>query len=91
MSIVYNLIVFQTPAVWFALPSNFKQYIDEVYTYGVFFGRTGAYGCGGLLAGKQYMLSMTRNAIATYFGCVSGFLEEHSLDDVLIAFHLTQQ
>jgi len=86
-----DLIVFQTPVFWFALPSNMKRYIDEVYKYGVFFGSTTQYGRGGLLTGKRYLLSSTWNAKSSDFGVTSGFLGERTPDDVLLAFHLTQQ
>jgi NADPH dehydrogenase (quinone) len=86
-----DLIVFQTPVFWFSLPSIFKRYIDDVYSYGVFFGRAGEYGRGGLLSGKQYMLSMTWNAKSTDFDSTSGFLGQRTADDVMLAFHLTQR
>lgn len=86
-----DLIIFQTPVFWFALPASLKRYIDEVYAYGVFFGYTGQYGRGGLLKGKNYMLSMTWNAKSTDFGLASGFLGERTPDDIMSAFHLTQQ
>lgn len=86
-----DLIIFQTPVFWFALPSSLKQYIDEVYKYGIFFGSTAQYGRGGMLTGKRYLLSSTWNAKSTDFGLASGFLGERTPDDVLVAFHLTQQ
>jgi NADPH dehydrogenase (quinone) len=86
-----DLVVFQTPAFWFSLPSIFKRYIDDVYSYGVFFGRTGEYGRGGLLKGKRYMLSMTWNAKSTDFDSASGFLGRRTPDEIMLAFHLTQR
>ena len=86
-----DLVVFQFPVFWFALPPSLKKYIDDVYSYGVFFGPTPHYGRGGLLAGKDYLMSTTWNAAADDFHSSETVIGDRSADDVLIAFHLTQQ
>jgi modulator of drug activity B len=86
-----DLIIFQTPIFWFSIPSSFKRYIDDVYTFGKFFGPATQYGRGGLLHNKTYMLSSTWNAKSTDFNSASGFLGDRNVDDVLLPFHLTQR
>ncbi|HEY0813804.1 MAG TPA: NAD(P)H-dependent oxidoreductase [Pseudonocardia sp.] len=86
-----DTIIFQFPVYWFALPPTLKKYVDDVYTYGTFFGPTHTYGRGGLLGGRDYMVSTTWNASATDFGSTETFIGQRTADDVLIAFHLTQQ
>lgn len=86
-----DLIIFQAPVFWFAVPASLKRYIDDIYAHGVFFGRSEQYGRGGLLSGKRYMLSTTWNAHQGDFSTAAGFLGERTVDDVFVAFHLTQQ
>lgn len=69
-----DLIILQSPVYWFGTPWIYKKYVDEVFTAGMMQGafitgdgrtRTAPsqqYGTGGLLQGKQYMLSLTWNA-----------------------------
>lgn len=69
-----DLIILQTPVYWFGSPWIYKKYVDEVFTAGMLQGSfiTGdgrtredpskQYGSGGLLQGKQYMISLTWNA-----------------------------
>ena len=86
-----DLIIFQFPVFWFGAPSSLKRYIDDLYMPGVFFGHGEAYGRGGLLTTKRYMLSTTWNAKASDFNTAAGFLSTRTVDDVLVAFHLAQQ
>ena len=86
-----DLVIFQFPVYWFALPPSLKKYIDDVYVYGSFFGPTENYGRGGLLVGKDYMVSTTWNAASADFGSPATIIGERTADDVLVAFHLTQQ
>lgn len=86
-----DLVFFQFPVYWFALPPILKKYIDDVYSYGIFFGPTAHYGRGGYLGGRDYIVSTTWNAASTDFGNVDTIIGERSSDDVLVAFHLTQQ
>lgn len=72
-----DVVIQQTPAWWMGVPWIVKKYIDEVFTLGhgrlyQSDGRTRQdpeknYGSGGLLQGKQYMLSVTWNAPAIAF------------------------
>jgi modulator of drug activity B len=67
-----DVIIYQMPGWWMGAPWTVKQYIDEVFTAGhgslyASDGRTRSdasqkYGSGGLIHGKQYMLSLTWNA-----------------------------
>jgi putative NADPH-quinone reductase len=52
-----DVIVFQFPFHWYALPAIFKKWVDDVLTFGF------AYGPGGdKLAGKKVVLSITTGA-----------------------------
>ncbi len=86
-----DIIIFQTPINWFALPGTFKTYIDEIYRYGVFYGATDSYGKGGLLKGKKYMFSLTWNTPREEFGKTNGFFDGKKMDDVIVALHKTQE
>jgi NADPH dehydrogenase (quinone) len=86
-----DVVIFQVPVFWFSLPSSMKKYIDDVYAYGVFFGATEHYGRGGLLNGKAYLISTTWNAASSDFGSAATILGDHTPDEVLMSFHLTQQ
>jgi putative NADPH-quinone reductase len=67
-----DVIIYQMPGWWMGAPWTVKKYIDEVFTEGhgslyASDGRTRSdasqkYGSGGLIQGKQYMLSLTWNA-----------------------------
>ncbi len=75
-----DLIILQSPVFWFGMPWIYKKYVDEVFTAGMMQGAfiTGdgrtredpakQYGTGGMLQGKQYMLSLTWNAPKDAFG-----------------------
>lgn len=64
-----DTVIYQMPAWWMGEPWILKKYIDEVFTFG--HGRlyqsdgrtrsdtTKGYGSGGLIQGKNYMLSVT--------------------------------
>jgi modulator of drug activity B len=90
-----DLIILQSPVYWFGTPWIYKKYVDEVFTAGMVQGSfiTGdgrtredpskQYGSGGLLQGKQYMVSLTWNAPAEAFGNPAQTLfEGRSVDDV---------
>ena len=68
-----DLIIYHAPIWWFGIPYNFKKYLDEVLTFGygkgmwISDGRKPEhpeinYGTGGLLHGKQYILTTSWNA-----------------------------
>ena len=81
-----DTIIFQYPVYWFGVPALFKQYIQDVYAYGVFYQTSqDGYGQGGLLKGKSYMLSTTWNAPKEAFG---KFLP--TIDEALVAMHQAQ-
>ncbi|MBP6863332.1 MAG: NAD(P)H-dependent oxidoreductase [Neisseriaceae bacterium] len=94
-------IVFQMAGWWMGLPWKVKQYMDEVYSIG--HGRIYAsdgrshlnpevnYGTGGLLQGRQYMLSTTWNAPLHAFTAPEEFFEGKGVDGVYFAFHKAQQ
>lgn len=88
-----DVIIFQTPVYWFSYPAAFKKYIDSVYEHGVFYRSADTYGTGGLLKGKQYMLSVTWAAHKKVFTTPldEPFFEGKKLDDVLIAMHKPHQ
>lgn len=86
-----DAIIFQYPVYWFMMPSSLKKYIDNVYAYGEFFGHgEGAYGSGGLMIGKQFMLSTTWNAPADVFNQASSFFEGKSQKELLSPMRYTQ-
>ena len=83
-------IIYQFPVFWFGTPAVMKQYMQDVYQYGILFtaGKKG-YGTGGLLNDKTYMLSTTWNTPLSAFG--KGFFSNtDSPDDLLTAIHHTQ-
>ncbi|MFZ6760407.1 NAD(P)H-dependent oxidoreductase [Undibacterium sp. Ji50W] len=90
-----DLIILQSPVYWFGMPWIYKKYVDEVFTAGMMQGGfltgdgrtredpTRQYGTGGLLQGKQYMLSLTWNAPREAFNDPHQTLfEGKSVDDV---------
>lgn len=92
-----DLIILQSPVYWFGMPWIYKKYVDEVFTAGMMQGRfiTGdgrtredpnkQYGTGGLLQGKQYMISLTWNAPAEAFGDAhQNLFEGKTVDDVFV-------
>lgn len=92
-----DLIILQSPVYWFGMPWIYKKYVDEVFTAGMMQGcfitgdgRTREdpskqYGSGGLLQGRQYMLSLTWNAPAKAFGDASQQLfGGKTVDDVFV-------
>ncbi|MFI0879046.1 NAD(P)H-dependent oxidoreductase [Streptomyces parvus] len=86
-----DVVLFQFPVFWFATPPTLKKYVDDVYEYGKFFGPGPAYGRGGLLGGRDYLVSTTWNASSDDFGTGQSIIAGRSVDEVLTAFHLTQQ
>lgn len=65
-----DLVIYQFPLWWFAVPGQLKMFIDSIFGYGKLYngdGRTWEdpdhnYGTGGLMNGKHYVLSITCNA-----------------------------
>ncbi|MFJ5294921.1 NAD(P)H-dependent oxidoreductase [Pseudomonas sp. NPDC088368] len=96
-----DVIVWQMPGWWMGAPWTVKKYIDEVFTegYGSLYandGRTRSdasqkYGSGGLLQGKQYMISATWNAPQQAFDDPTDFFEGKGVDAVYFPFHKANQ
>lgn len=96
-----DVVIYQMPGWWMGAPWTLKQYIDEVFTagHGSLYandGRTRSdasqkYGSGGLLKGKQYMISATWNAPQQAFDDPSDFFEGKGVDAVYFPFHKANQ
>ncbi|GLX14140.1 hypothetical protein Pstr01_23790 [Pseudomonas straminea] len=96
-----DVVIYQMPGWWMGAPWIVKRYIDEVFTegHGSLYandGRTRSdasqkYGSGGLIHGKQYMLSLTWNAPQQAFDDPSDFFEGKGVDAVYFPFHKSQQ
>ncbi len=94
-----DLIIYHTPIWWFALPFNFKKYLDEVLTAGYANGMWTSdgrnpenpeinYGTGGLLQGKEYILTTSWNAPQGSFTLPNEFFNQISVDNgPLSGFH----
>jgi modulator of drug activity B len=96
-----DVIIWQMPGWWMGAPWTVKKYIDEVFTegHGSLYandGRTRSdasqkYGSGGLLHGKQYMISATWNAPQQAFEDPTDFFEGKGVDAVYFPFHKANQ
>lgn len=96
-----DVVIYQMPGWWMGAPWTVKKYIDEVFTAGhgslyASDGRTRSdhtqkYGSGGLIQGKQYMLSLTWNAPQQAFDEADNFFEGKGVDAVYFPFHKAQQ
>lgn len=87
-----DVVIYQYPVYWFMMPAILKQYLDDVFAYGVFFGHAaGAYGSGGLMRGKKVLLSTTWNAPAEAFGDTDAFFEGATRDQALAPMRKTHQ
>ncbi|OLS64735.1 NAD(P)H-dependent oxidoreductase [Pseudomonas putida] len=92
-----DVVIYQMPGWWMGAPWTVKQYLDEIFTAGhgslyASDGRTRAdgskkYGSGGLIHGKQYMLSLTWNAPQEAFDEPGQFFEGKGVDAVYFPFH----
>ncbi|MFA7901494.1 NAD(P)H-dependent oxidoreductase [Pseudomonas aeruginosa] len=96
-----DVVIYQMPGWWMGAPWTVKKYLDEVFTAGhgslyASDGRTRSdhtqkYGSGGLIQGKQYMLSLTWNAPQQAFDEADDFFEGKGVDAVYFPFHKAQQ
>ena len=87
-----DVVIFQYPVYWFTFPASVKQYLDDVYAYGQFFGfAEGPYGSGGLMKGKKFMLSSTWNAPSDAFADADGFFEGMTVDQAQVGMRKTHQ
>ncbi|RFM26391.1 NAD(P)H-dependent oxidoreductase [Deminuibacter soli] len=94
-----DVIIYHIPVWWFQVPYKLKQYIDEVFSEGhakgIYHsdGRSHAnpainYGTGGMLHGRQYMLTTSWNAPAEAFTLPGEFFKETNVDEgVMFGFH----
>lgn len=94
-----DIVIYHTPIWWFSIPFNFKKYLDEVLTAGYCNGMWTSdgrnsknpeinYGTGGLLHGKQYILTSSWNAPQGAFTLPNEFFKGISVDDgPLSGFH----
>lgn len=92
-----DVVIYQMPGWWMGAPWTVKRYLDEVFTagHGSLYandGRTRSdasqkYGSGGLIQGKQYMLSLTWNAPVQAFEDPRDFFEGKGVDAVYFPFH----
>ncbi|MDR1311838.1 MAG: NAD(P)H-dependent oxidoreductase [Burkholderiaceae bacterium] len=96
-----SVVIYQVPAWWMGMPWILKKYMDDVFTggHGKLYHSDGRsrhdsakkYGSGGLLQGKQYMISTTWNAPADAFTDSSQFFEGRGIDGVFFPFHKANQ
>ncbi|MGQ7273996.1 NAD(P)H-dependent oxidoreductase [Marinobacter sp. V034] len=92
-----DVLIFQMPGWWMGTPWTVKRYLDEVLTggHGSLYASDGRsrtdpslqYGSGGLLQGKQYMLSLTWNAPREAFEEPGNFFEGRGVDAVYFPVH----
>ena len=96
-----DVVIYQMPGWWMGAPWTVKKYLDEVFTagHGSLYandGRTRSdasqkYGSGGLIQGKQYMLSLTWNAPMEAFTDPEQFFHGVGVDGVYLPFHKANQ
>ncbi len=90
--------IIQFPLIWLGLPWKLKKYIDEVITAGqgkstyIDDGRSDidpnkAFGSGGLMRGKRYMLSLTCHTPKDEFSNPEGFYQKASIDEINMPLH----
>lgn len=94
-----DVVIYHTPIWWFQLPHGFKKYLDVVliegHNKGIYKsdGRSSDnptinYGTGGMLQGKQYMVTTSWNAPKEAFTLPGEFFGETSVDNgPLFGFH----
>jgi len=94
-----DVVIYHTPIWWFQLPHGLKKYIDVVFTEGhnkgIYHsdGRSSKnpainYGTGGMLKGKQYMVTSSWNAPKEAFTLPNEFFMQTSVDNgPLFGFH----
>lgn len=94
-----DVVIYHTPIWWFQVPHEFKKFIDVVFTAGhqkgiyTSDGRSSAnpainYGTGGMLQGKQYLLTTSWNAPQEAFTLPGEFFNQTSVDEgVMFGFH----
>jgi len=96
-----DVVIYQMPGWWMGPPWTIKKYMDEVFTQGhgklyssdgrSRFDASKKYGSGGLLQGKQYMLSLTWNAPIEAFNEPGQFFHGLGVDAVYLPVHKAHQ
>ena len=96
-----DVVIYQMPGWWMGAPWTVKKYVDDVFTagHGSLYASDGRsrsdaskrYGSGGLIQGKQYMLSLTWNAPLEAFDDPADFFEGKGVDAVYFPFHKANQ
>ena len=88
-----DTIIFQYPVFWFTMPPTLKSYLDQVYAYDEFYAfNDGPYGSGGLMKGKNYMLSTTWNAPTEAFNNPENdLLKGASIEDMILPMRKAQE
>ncbi|MCE7054695.1 NAD(P)H-dependent oxidoreductase [Algoriphagus sp. AGSA1] len=97
-----DVIVVHTPIWWFQVPYKLKQYVDLVFQNGrgkiyKSDGRSRTnpeinYGTGGLLQGKQYMITSSWNAPEGAFTLKDELMGQTAVDTgVLFGFHIAMK
>lgn len=94
-----DVVIYHTPIWWFQVPHGLKKYIDVVFTAGHAKGiyhsdgrkaenPTINYGTGGMLHGREYMVTTSWNAPKEAFTLPNEFFNETSVDKgALFGFH----
>lgn len=96
-----DTVIYQMPGWWMGAPWTVKKYIDDVFTegHGSLYANDGRsrsdsskkYGSGGLIHGKNYMLSLTWNAPMDAFNDSEQFFHGVGVDGVYLPFHKANQ
>lgn len=92
-----DAVIYQMPGWWMGEPWIVKKYMDEVFTagHGKLYASDGRhrvdpkhhYGTGGLLQGKNHMLSLTWNAPNEAFDEAGEFFGGVGVDGVYLHIH----
>ena len=96
-----DTVIYQMPGWWMGAPWTVKKYIDDVFTegHGSLYTNDGRsrsdaskkYGSGGLIHDKNYMLSLTWNALMDAFNDAEQFFHGVGVDGVYLPFHKANQ
>ncbi|MFD1244263.1 NAD(P)H-dependent oxidoreductase [Paralysiella testudinis] len=76
-----DIIVWQFPFYWYAMPALMKKYLDDVFLHGF------AHGSTAKIAGKKLLLSFTTGAPKMLYA--KDALMQHDVEDYLAAFEST--
>lgn len=79
----YDKIVFQFPFYWFNCPPFFKQWLDEVLTYGWAYGKKSGY----KLEGKKIALAISAGIDEQEYGVMGKY--KYSMEQLTSPFEIT--